>query len=270
MKLSKREAVLLGFLLVVALFFIEFKLLYTPWKANYDVLVVESENVQNQVDEINRLIASIPALTTKKASTLQELDQAALLFYDSLKTDALLWTTQDLINQSGLSLVSFKTTDLKTTEIIPPKNSFVELAYQLKQLANDYSNVANQVDKPSPTPTPAPPSQQNQNNEKENAVEIFSVSTTVTGTYDQLRQFISSMESINKSINISTMSIKSTYEDGMIESILNIDFYGIQKINKGSDESNTWKQEPVTSGSDNPFVPIVVTPSVSPVPTVAP
>ena len=270
MKLSKRETVLLGLLLIFALFFIEFKLLYTPWKSNYDVLFAENEKVQNQVDEINRLITSIPALSTKKASTLQELDQAALLFYDTLNTDALLWTTQDLINQSGLSVVSFAISDLQTAKVLPPKSTMVELAYQLKQLAIDYSNVVDQYDKPSPTPTPAPASTQNKNNDQGNAIELFPITVTVSGSYDQLRQFITSMELINKSINISTMSIKSTYDDGMIESILKIDFYGVQKINRSSDESNTWKQEPVPSGSDSPFVPIVVTPTITPQPTPVP
>jgi len=272
MKLSKRETVLLIVLLVIALVFVEYKLLYVPGKARLDSLQTENEKVQAQVDEINRLIASIPSLTSRKNGTLQELDQITKPFYGSLKTDALLWNARDLIEKSGLALVSIGTTEPKSTAIQIQKSKTVELTYQLKKLSEDYANVSANYDKPSPTPTPAPSGTGAPNNSKPqtNEVEAFSVVIKLSGTYDQLKQFISSVEALNKSINLSTLSIKSTPTSGVIEAMLNLDYYGIQKINKTEDISNTWQQPPIGSGSGDPFYQIVVSPTVTPKPTTAP
>jgi vacuolar-type H+-ATPase subunit I/STV1 len=156
MKLSKREAVLLILLLIVALGFMEYMLVYVPGLARFDALTEKNQKVLAQVNEINRLIDSTPSIKTSKEKTLSEIATVAKPFYDQLSTDALLLNTHELLTKSGLKLISYATTDLNVSLIQTEKSQLADLSYQLKKLANDYANAATIIDKPTVTPTPTP------------------------------------------------------------------------------------------------------------------
>jgi Tfp pilus assembly protein PilO len=264
MKLSKREAVLLILLLIVALGFMEYMLVYVPGLARFDALTEKNQKVLAQVNEINRLIDSTPSIKTSKEKTLSEIATVAKPFYDQLSTDALLLNTHELLTKSGLKLISYATTDLNVSLIQTEKSQLADLSYQLKKLANDYANAATIIDKPTVTPTPTPIPKTDKTDDKLGAVEIYTIEITTSGSYDQIKQFITSIESLNKSITVTSLVIGSTEVPGTIDVRISINYYGVKKIITEKDPSNTWPNPDYLGGTGDPFSDSIIVPSPTP------
>jgi len=266
LKLTKREAALLIILLVFALLFIEYKLIVIPGLTRYEELVKKDQEVQAKVDETNILINSIPKVKANKESVLADISAKSQPFYGQLNSDALLRNTYDLLIKSGLIPEAFDSSSVETKLVSVPQSKILELSYKLKKLVNDYSNAAKSIDsdsqKPAPTPTPIPNSG-NPPNKAESNVESYSITIKASGTYDQLKGFISSIEKLNKTVFVSTLVLGSTGKQDVISTSLKVTFYGVEKIEQMTDQTNIWHTPDYTAGTGNPFSQII---SVSPTP----
>lgn len=256
MKLSKREMILLIVLAVFAIAFIEYQLGYIPLKAKYDKLVAEDQKVQSEVDEINRIINGINANKTKKIETLQSIKKAADPFFDQLNADALLRSTHDMVVASGLQYTKYGMSD-KSTKLIPdPQKATDGMVYQLNKLAEDYAAAASTINKAAVTPTPTPASNSNNqktDDKKTNEIESIIINVDLTGNYEQLRQFISSLESQKKTIQVSALTIDGTSLQGLIDVEIKIQYFGIRKLEDSIDKINQWNLSDYNKGSGDPF-----------------
>lgn len=270
MKLSRREAVLISILLIVTVLFLEYRLVYVPQKAKYDLLAAQDVKVQSEVDRINRLISSIPKLTSDKNRVFSEISNAAQPFFDELNPDALLWTNYNELVKNGLNIESITNSELDVNKIKIPNVDIKTLSYGLKTLTEEYANVAASVDAPAkqPSPTPKPTNNNQKEDERKEGIEVYKAQIVATGTYDQIRQFISTIESMKKTISVTTLDMTSSGSQDLIDAIIMISYYGTKKIVPTSDNINEWSQPPYEGGTGNPFV--AEDTMVTPTPTVTP
>ncbi len=260
MRLSKREAALLLILLVAALIFLEYNFVYKPAQAKHDLLSEQYKITEGQVNQINRLIGSEPESRARKEKTLADIDTIATPFYDRLNPDALLYNTYSLFSRSGLTMDSIDTSERNVALVQLQGNEIVELAYQLRALADEYANAAVTTE-PATEAAPADAEQPASGETEDNtsAVENYTIGINLSGSYDQIKQFISSLEALGKTITIPQLAIDSTDDPATVISQITINYYGIQKLAAKADASNTWDQPAYPTGSGNPYAnPIIL------------
>ena len=186
MKLTKREAVLLLALLIIAILFVEYQFVYVPGMAKYERLSIENDKAQNEVNEINRLISSMPVIRARKAKALSDVATAGIPFYDQLNTDALLWNTHDLLVKSGMKAVSYSTSELGLALLDANQVKVAEQSYKLRELANAFADAgkaqSSAAATPTPTPTPTPIAAAQNSNEKTGDIEVYSVNISFLGS----------------------------------------------------------------------------------------
>lgn len=258
MKLTKREAILLAVLSIMVLVFIEYQVLFIPLKAQYDNLVTEDKSIQTRVNETNKLISSVSLLRSKKDQTISKVNIVSEPFFGKLNADSLLLNTHTLLSSSGLQYKSYKLKDNKLYQFDNTQSSVSSYIYQLQKLADEYSNIGSTIDKPA-TPTPTPAAAANAGKaDKSDEIETCSFTIDMTGSYEQLRQFITSLESLNKTIKVSTLDIKSSGVQGIIDATIDINFFGVAKFKDVTDQVNTWSQQAYTAGTGDPYMKEVV------------
>lgn len=252
MKITKREAVLLTILILLVVIFIEYQVLYTPFKARYDALVEKDAAVQTEVDTVNALINNLPALKTKKEEALAKVAVKAEPFFNTLKTDALLWNTKELLVGTGLSHQAYQMSENKLVQLTTADQKTNELAYKLSKLATDYKNIATGTEQPAEEPKPNQTKPNDNKQENLDEIEACSITVEMSGSYDQLRQFIISLEALNKTISISSLEIISD-TPGTIEATMQVNYYGVTKIENHPDQFNQWSPPQYQSGSGDPY-----------------
>lgn len=257
MKLTKREAVLLLALLIIAILFVEYQFVYVPGMAKYERLSIENDKAQNEVNEINRLISSMPVIRARKAKALSDVATAGIPFYDQLNTDALLWNTHDLLVKSGMKAVSYSTSELGLALLDANQVKVAEQSYKLRELANAFADAgkaqSSAAATPTPTPTPTPIAAAQNSNEKTGDIEVYSVNISFLGSYDQIRAFITSIESLKKTITVSMLSLESAGTQDQLKGLILINYYGAMKIVTQQDASNIWTLSPYSNGTGSPF-----------------
>lgn len=257
MNLTKRESILLLALLLFAILFVEYQLVYVPGMARYEELTLENDKVENEVNEINRLIGSVPDIKARREKVLNDVAAAGEPFYDSLNEDALLWSTHDLLVKSGMTPVAYNTTERNISNLEIKTESVAELNYRLQELANAYANAdepetnTSTTPTPAPTPVPAPPSESG--SEEIDGIEGYSVNVSFTGSYDQIRTFLTSIEDLKKTITVTMLSLEPAGTPGQLNGWILINYYGAKKIVPQEDPTNSWLLSPYTGGSGSPF-----------------
>lgn len=266
MKFTKREAVLLVILFVLAVFFIEYKFVVVPGLARYNELVEKDQSVQAKVDEINMMIKSTPSIQANKTKLLSEIETVVEPFFGQLNPDALLWTSNDLMTQSGLLFKNYAIQGINKTTVKGYQSQIVELTYKIKTLVSDYANAAKSIDQEA---SQKEPDNQEKSDSLTSDVENFSLRTNLSGTYEQLKDFVTYIETLDKTVVVSTLDMKNSESSGILDINMLITFFGIEKIKDDADINNTWNQPDYESPKQNPFN-VQTVPSISPVPSPTP
>lgn len=255
MRLSKREAVLLIILLLIALVFAEYQLVYIPGKARLDELSAESQMYQDEADRITTLISNVDKVRQRKEDVLSDIDASSKRFLDGLNTDALLWNTYELLNQAGLQLNGCTTSDKDVAVITGQQGEIRDLTYQLKSLADKYAHVATELDEPNELSNPEskPEDTTKVDEDLSGQIEVYAITINAVGTYEQLRQFMANLEAQEKTISVTTLGINSSDESNLIEVEILISHYGVVKIKPDNDNVNIWRQPPYPTGDGDPF-----------------
>ena len=258
MKLSKRETILLIFLLIIGLFFVEYRFVVVPGIEKFNTLSAQDEELAAQVDSINLKITIAERNKEKRDKLLAQIDESSKPFLNSLKSDVLLNYTYDLMNRNGFLPMYYSIYPIELTAPNPEAIIIQELSYELAKTAQNYNSVRAEAG----SQEPAAPAAANLS-EIETAVYLVSA----TGSYEQLKQLLNDLHSQNRTIMVSSLDIEPL-EGGMdgelpVEPALPnqlgfnilIKYYGLEKIKPTEDEFNTWPRSAYKSGTENPFVP---------------
>ena len=294
MKLSKREIVMLTFLIILGMIFVEYRFVIMPSITQYDELTLKADEVQAQVDTIKLTIATAKNLEKKRDENLVKIKELSVPYIDGVNPDSLLAYTHELVLKHELVLESYSPSAVIVNQMTPEQAIAFNLTYDLKSLAEKYQQIGQAT--PTPTPTPSENADSGQNTGNENApkdfVEQYNIIIMAKGTYAQIYSFIQEIQSLNRSIIISNINIQPTTDSVTVpdaaspdvtapdvivpgqDTILGVElwlnFYGITKLIPADEPINDWSRPAVTGKTDNPFYYPTPTPTPQVTPTPGP
>ena len=250
MKLSKREIVMLAVLIIIAIVFIEFRLIITPGIANISKLSVELTSLEADVDEINLNLASIDSLTKTRDKNLAEIDTLSIPFLNGIKPDVLLLFMHDLMQTNLFTPDGYSISTVETAILSADAIEISKLAYQLSDLADQYHQLQSpETSEPSTEP-------QAQVAEGDGTVELFSIHVTAVGSYAQVISLIDQIKSMNRTMTFSSFNLYYLDVD-QLQIDLTLQFVGITKITSATDDLTIWTRPEFDGGIEDPYGNIV-------------
>ena len=257
MKLSKREIILVLILLLIGIAFVEVRFLITPGieklaNKQMDLLEIQSEYqaAQYQIDSIDRL-------TEKRDDALELIAEQSKPFLGSVKADALLLFTHEMLLSHGFVVYSYTPSMLETILLQPEQVAISELTYKLKEIAMQYRNInpdasddASNVSSMTIQPT------------GDEYVELYSVQVRAKATYAQVKTLLDDFKNLEKTIVFNRLSMTPTQgTTGILDVEFTVEYFGIAKLVDEEDSLNDWIRDPIMSIDTDPFLaPLPETP----------
>jgi Tfp pilus assembly protein PilO len=254
MKLSKREILLLSALLAVALIFGGYRFLYMPIQEKLATLAGERETSVNQLALVQADLATLESYQGRRTAALADIKTKSVPFFATLPVESVLLYLHDTVLASGLQLGGVSVEPEQAIRILIPTTTTARLTYPITEIAKQYRDLENPPVSPTPTPTPAATS-----DTQPGTVADLSVQLTLSGSYIQVKDFLSRIESLDRSIVVKQLSISSASGTGTVGGpvipsgiTIQLDFFGIDKIVDQTDPIFDWNRTPV-SGKPDPF-----------------
>ncbi|WP_298842778.1 hypothetical protein [Clostridium sp.] len=263
MKVTKREQMLIGALLIILLGYCFYQFIYmkqtqkiTELKASRDTYSQKWEQAKTKIalkDQKNEEYADLNSKILSKTDKL----------FPSIKQEEIIVILNKMINDSkiqadvlGFSEVSSENaTAVDTSKTANTVASGTNTTNELDKLVGDFNGTSTKDTSSVTTNTSNSSTNINNNSTSINNTKIigaYKMETTlsVKGTYDELISFIGKVESYNKKIVINNINITGAQGSNVIGTIV-LDFYGVPKLNN-KDEFKWDAKAP--SGSGNPYV----------------
>lgn len=278
MRLSKREMIMLIFLIIVAVLFIEYRFVIVPGMARYDELTAKKMQTQDRVNTIQLNLAIAKQNEKKRDDNLDAIKDLAKRYFSELQMDAILVRTHDLVMNEGFSPSQYSISTISAVTLEPYMYGSFDISYELKTLAKTYQTLREQnVTEEQDSNTPDAPINGDQ-------VEQYQIAISAIGTYDQVKSFLDAINGLQRSVVISSLSLTpdlsaepvvtptepaepgapeptsipepATPEDQLLTINMTLYYYGLAKLLPDRDEYNEWYREP--------FIPVTYTPFKQP------
>lgn len=253
MKLTKREIILLSFLIIIALVFIEFTLILKPGLDRLSELNAEQADMQFRVDTINLDLTVAKNNEKKRDENLQKINELGAPFLNGVTTDALLVFTHEMLIKHGFSPFSYSPSSLSSELLQPESAEITALSYRLKEIAVEYNSLGTAEPEPGEPTTPTPSEVQ-----VNDVVERYTVQVTASGSYDMIKALLDDYQSLNRTIIITNMSMTPNPTVGMLDVMFYVNYYGVEKLDQSPDPINTWTRETQPVTTVDPYNPAAV------------
>lgn len=281
MRLSKRELIMLVFLIIIAVIFIEYRFMIVPAIEDYDKLLIERQSAQSKIQEIDLNMAIAKQNEMKRDDSIQEIKKLAGRFFSELQMDALLVRTHDLILEQGLNPLQYQIQQIQASPLMPAEFNEMEMTYEMKNLAQTYWLITGASD-------PAEISNNPVSTASGDQIEQYQISFSARGTYTQLNDYLEAVSKLQRSIVVSSLTIipdttviptptpavtepeepgvtpaptptpivEPTPEEAdtqLLSMQITLYYYGLVKLIPTEDTFNQWYREPFTPVEYSPF-----------------
>jgi len=278
MSLSKRETILLIFLLLVGLFFVEYRFVVTPGISKYESLQTQDQELQAQIDDINLKLLIAEQNKKKRDEALNAIEETSKVFLNPLKSDVLLYYTYDLMNRNGFLPDTYSIYPIAVKVPVPEMIEVKSITYDLARAAQEYNTIRHEKGNEEPT----------QEEPILSEVEYAEFLIHATGNYEQVKELLNDIHSHRRTIVISGMDLlintvvvpeepepeepteptepvdeippEDVLQVNQLAVSIRINYFGIEKITPTQDEFNSWSRPGFDAGIDNPFKEILPEP----------
>ncbi|MEA4890474.1 MAG: hypothetical protein VB070_13540 [Clostridiaceae bacterium] len=254
MKITQREKIMLSFLLIVGLLAGGFYLIYTPLNNQADLLNQEYQAVQVQKKDIDQQLASYDQINKSVNDLTDTINQSTVAYYPSILQEKIILVLNDLVTGSGIVVSNIAYVQQKGLTPQLPDAAAGSAAAQTAQTsgtaaqANSLTDAISQLNKMDGITNADAEEQQSALQTVDQAAltaalqSVSSLTATIqfTGTYDQVRYFMTLLENMNRSVQVTNITY-TTGESGFINGTLNMNFYAIPKLVRQDDDYLTWK-----------------------------
>lgn len=247
MKISKREKYLLGILGTLIIIFAYYQFIYTKQVEKLNEKRAEKSSVEEQYNKVLNAIKSLDIkeeeVKTLKISAIEK----SKVLYPIIIQEKIIIEIDKLLNDSGLTgNIAFspievaEVEELKSEEIIKAESS-------LKEFVNEYegnSNTSLEKDDSSSTEgtnnSEANSETNNTTIEGEKATsEQLKVAINFSGSYENLKSFIKSIEDYERKIVITNINISAKSQEELT-GVLSLEFHGVPKLAGEDEEYLKW------------------------------
>ncbi len=251
MKLSKREIIMLSFLILIALIFIEVTLIITPGKNKLDELNSKNDLLANQVFTINLDLSTTLAKQKTVDENLAEIEDLSAPFLNRVSPDSLLLFTHTMLINHGFSPLTYSPQPLSSQLLQPQQAEVSMLTYKIKEIAIQYRALNGET----PTVTPDPTTPAPDISSTEDLVELYSLQVIAVGNYEQIKALLVDYDSLGRNVMISNINMTPNVGNpALLDIEFWINYYGIQKLTDIEDPINTWPRSEIPFAQDDPFV----------------
>lgn len=247
MKISKREKYLLGILGTLIIIFAYYQFIYTKQVEKLNEKRAEKSSVE---EKYNKVLNAIKSLEEKeeevKTLKISAIEKSKVL-YPIIVQEKIIIEIDKLLNDSGLTgNIAFspievaEVEELKSEEIIKEESS-------LKEFVNEYegnSNTSSEKDGSSSTEGSNNSEVNSETNnttiEGEKATsEQLKVAINFSGSYENLKNFIKSIEDYERKIVITNINITAKSQEELT-GVLSLEFHGVPKLAGEDEEYLKW------------------------------
>ncbi len=255
MKLTKREIIMLTFLIIIALFFVEYRLILSPGLARLTALSEKEASLENEYQTIYFNLATAKNLEKTIEENLAAIDGLSEPFLSGVAPDALLVFTHEMMLKHGFSPQNYSPSPNASELLQPTQVEISDLSYRLKEIAVAYRQLKGKMPA-EPDEDDAEPSKGDANDD---IIEVHTIQIDAVAGYEQIRALIDDFHSLGRHITITNINMSPAQQDEETgESLLSvafaINYYGIEKLVEGQDPLNTWMREALVSTTENPFI----------------
>ncbi|MBW9155238.1 hypothetical protein [Clostridium tagluense] len=269
MKVTRREQMLLGVLLIMLLGYGFYKFVYTNQNGKITELKISRDTYSQKWEQVKAKIASKDKKNQEYKILNAEIFSKTDMLFPSIEQEKIIMVLDKMIKDSnlqadvlGFSEVNSEDTGKSTSKI---EGSSTKAGDKNKKAANELDklvsgfNGTNKKDANSEKTKDSKVESNTTNNDKaitkaDNSKSIGAYKMQVTlnfkGTYDELISFIEQVEKYEKKIIVSNINIAAS-EGSDVSGNLILEFYGVPKIN-GNDNFKWDYKRP--NGKGNPFV----------------
>ena len=245
MKLSKREIIMLTVLIVIAVFFIEARLIITPAMTRVNEMRSQVDSLQAEYQMINYNLAVAENSKKTRDENLVSIEALSMGFLNGVTPDALLHYTHTMLEKHGFMPYNYGPTPIGALLLQTDQVEVSELNYRLKTIAQEYRRL--NPSSPTDDPDPGEGGSGTEPGSANDIVEIFTVKVSATGSYAQVKALLDDYDSLGKQIIFTNFNMSSAQgEAGLLSVSFSINYYGIDKLTPGEDSLNEWVREPLS------------------------
>lgn len=247
MKISKREKLLLGILVVCIILLGYFKYVYAKQR-------IKAENLKSEkfalVTRLSLAKAQINSIKSKESDIKvlnSKIQDKSILLYPTIVQEKIIIELDTLMNNSKINgTIGFSDISVQTIEVKKPEEK-KKVASTLQPFADQYNAYFN---KQSKTDEKSSGNTAKADNSK-NTAEQMNVNLSFKGSYKNVTDFIKNIESSPKKIVITKMNLSQSGSDELSGSC-ELMFYAVPKISSEDEAYMKWNYNN-SYGKPNPF-----------------
>jgi type IV pilus assembly protein PilO len=248
MKVTKREQILIGALLLMLLGYSYYNFIYTNQIRNISELKA-SRDKYSQKWELGKAKIASKDKTKEQYSTLNtKISKVTDMLFPSIEQEEIIVVLDEMIKESNLqaetlefSEVSRENTAVDTSKTAKVEDNSKNVTNEIDKLVSDFNGTTVKDDTSEKT-----------NTDISNVSGAYKMQVTFKfiGSYDELINFIGKVEDYDKKIIINSIYLLDS-EGSDVSGTLILDFYGIPKLNDNYEFDWDYK---APSGIGNPFL----------------
>jgi|GEM_PF-5616707 len=261
MKLTAREKAMLILLAVISGLLAIYYLLWEPQMLEIQSLEEEKAAYEVQLSQNQKFISSFGDESQTEYLELKgKIEEKTKKFFPVISEEKIIMLLDGLFADTGIQVKAMNFSDNQVTSLQPKTASEAEEISTLRELVIQYYETLNQMlgsgeDEKQPEP------KEDQGTDREIALESMSVTFQYSASFNQLMDFIRSVEELNRAIVFDELIISQALteddqpgEGQILTGTISMTFYAIPKI---TDQDADYADWPIDRqyGTDNPFLP---------------
>lgn len=247
MKISKREKYLLGILGTLIIIFAYYQFIYTKQVEKLNEKRAEKSSVE---EKYNKVLNAIKSLEEKeeevKTLKISAIEKSKVL-YPIIVQEKIIIEIDKLLNDSGLTgNIAFSPIEVAEVEELKSEEIF-KAESSLKEIVDEYEgNSISSSEKENANSTEGTNSNSGANSGTNTSVqgekatsEQLKVAINFSGSYENLKSFIKSIEDYERKIVITNINISAKSQEELT-GVLSLEFHGVPKLAGEDEEYLKW------------------------------
>lgn len=242
MNVSHREKIMLLALLLVAFIAAGYYFVFIPVMDKSDSLILQQADFQAQADEIQIQLAALPGIEDEVQSLESSLAELSARYYPEILQEKLILQVDDFIKQSGIVASVYSYSSQQGVTITNYTTAEQPTSEQQTAVSDQQSNNSES----------SQPEVDESTTSGIQSVEstiadagVFKVDMQFSGTYEQLRKFVTLIENSGKAIKLNNLNYQVEYTE--VESVVPGATTPVVNDQPDNDEESTNTEETVNA-----------------------
>ncbi len=256
MKMSQREKYLLTLIGCVLVGVVYYQFVYVPHQDTIAIKEAELQETQIRYDEVMRNIATLEERQERIKGISANVNEKTYPYYPTIIQENIILELDQLIKEADIkATLSFSPITVQPVSPLRAPGA-QKLESSLKPFVDQYETLTDNESNTSDQGTEDSDEITTEQTEASGATaEVLSVGVTFSGNYEDVQLFIDEIQAHRYNIMITNLSLSPQTKTDVAGS-MNLEFYGIPKLNEQDQAYLTWtlegdygKEYPFSSGS---------------------